>query len=197
MTTHRSEIFALSSEYIENAARMSPMAATGLGIAGYDHLLDDFSTAQGAKEAAHSREVLAKAKSIAPIDEIDRIAKEVLIERLESGLILHDSNERYIAYSPIVNPASHIRSIFTIMPTEGDEAISNITSRLNAVGTALESWKSTIEEMHAKGLGTARRQVTVIAEQLKVHGSGNYQSFAKEIDKDGKYPALHEAAKSA
>ena len=196
-SNHRSAIFALSSEYIDTAARMSPMAATGLGIPGFDHLLDDFSTAHAAKEAAFSRDVLAQAKALEPIDEIDRIAKEVLIERLESGLIVYDSNERFIAYSPIVNPASYIRSIFTIMPTQGDEAIANITSRLNAVGKALDSWESTIEEMHAKGLGTARRQVLVIAEQLKTHGTGNYQGFANEIDADGKYPALHEAAKNA
>ena len=200
MTTtsgHRSAIFALSDEYIDTAARMSPSAATSLGIPGYDHLLDDYSTAHAAKEAAYSRDVLARAKALEPIDEIDRIAKDVLIERLESVLIVHDSNERFIAYSPIVNPASNIRSIFTIMPTKGEEAIKNITSRLNAVGASLESWKSTIEEMHAKGLGTARRQVQVIAEQLKTHGTGNYQGFAKEIDPDGKYPELHEAAKNA
>jgi len=194
---HRSEIFALSDEYIDTAARMSPMAATSLGIPGYDHLLDDFSTAQGANEAAYARQVLAKAKALDPIDDIDRIAKEVLIERLESGLIVYESNERFIAYSPIVNPASYIRSIFTIMPTEGEAAIANITSRLNAVGAALDSWQSTIEEMHAKGLGTARRQVSVIAEQLETHGTGNYQGFAKEIDPAGKYPSLHEAAKNA
>jgi len=146
---HRSEIFALSDEYIDTAARMSPMAATSLGIPGHDHLLDDFSTAQGAKEAAYARQVLAKAKALDPIDDIDRIAKEVLIERLESGLIVYESNERFIAYSPIVNPASNIRSIFTIMPTQGDTAVANITSRLNAVGAALDSWQSTIEEMHA------------------------------------------------
>ncbi len=200
MTTssgHRSAIFALSDEYIDTSARMSPMAATALGIPGYDHLLDDFSTGHAAEEAAYVRSVLDKARALEPTDEVDRIAKEVLIERLESGLIIYESNERFIAYSPIVNPASNIRSIFTIMPTEGEEAIKNIAARLNAVGAALESWKSTIEEMHSKGLGTARRQVDVIADQLQTHGSGNYQSFAKDIDAEGKYPALHEAAKSA
>jgi uncharacterized protein (DUF885 family) len=197
MTTHRSEIFALSDEYIDKGARMSPMACTALGIPGYDHLLDDFSVASADKEAAYSQDVLTRAKAITPIDEIDRIAKEVLIERIEARLKVYSSKESFIAYSPIVNPASNIRSIFTIMKTDGEDGIKNVTSRLNAVGAALNSWKSTIEDMHKLGLGTARRQVLTISEQLKTHGNGGYTSFATELDKDGKHPELHAAAQSA
>jgi len=196
-TGHRSEIFALSDEYIEKGALMSPMACTALGIPGYDHLLDDFSIAAADKEAAFSKDVLARAKAITPIDDIDRIAKEVLIERIEAKLKIHASKESFIAYSPIVNPASNIRSIFTIMNTEGDEGIKNVTSRLNGVGAALDSWKSTIEAMHAEGLGTARRQVLTISEQLKTHGNGGYVSFAKSLDADGKHPELLAAAEKA
>lgn len=196
-TGHRSEIFALSDEYIDKGARMSPMSCTALGIPGYDHLLDDFSVEGANKDADFVQGILDRAKKIAPTDEIDRIAKEVLVERLEAKLKLHHSKESFIAYSPIVNPAANIRSIFTIMNTDGEDGIANVTSRLNAVGAALDSWKSTIQEMHSQGLGTARRQVLSIAEQLKTHGTGGYVSFATSLDPDGKYPKLHEAAKSA
>lgn len=173
------------------------MAATALGIPGYDHLLDDLSMATETKVADYRRSVLNRVKAMAPTDEIDRIAKEVLIERVESSLQLFDSQEAFITYGPIANPVSGIRSIFTLMSTEGDEAIANITSRLNAIGAALESWKSTLEEMQALGKGTARRQVLGVAEQLTVHGSGGYANMASSIDPDGKYPDLHLAAQSA
>jgi len=197
MTTHRSEIFAISDEYIDTLGRMSPMNATALGIPGYDHLLDDFSVASETKAANYRREVLARVKAMVPIDEIDRIAKEVLIERVEASLKLFDSKEAFITYGPIANPVAGIRSIFTLMNTEGDEAISNITSRLNAVGAALDSWKSTLEEMHAQGLGTSRRQVLGVADQLNTHGSGGYAGMARSIDPEGKYPELHLAAQNA
>ena len=166
MTTHRSQIFAISDEYIDTLGRMSPMNATALGISGYDHLLDDFSIAAETKAADYRRDVLSRVKAMAPIDEIDRIAKEVLIERVEASLNLFDSKEAFITYGPIANPASGIRSIFTIMNTEGAEAISNITSRLNAIGAALVSWQSTLEDMNALGKGTSRRQVLAVANQL-------------------------------
>ena len=197
MTNHRSEIFAISDEYIDALGRMSPSAATFLGIPGYDHLLDDFSVAAETKVADYRREVLARVKAMQPIDDIDRIAKEVLIERVEASLQLFDSKEAFITYGPIANPVSHIRSIFTLMNTEGDEAISNITSRLNAIGGALDSWKSTLEDMYALGKGTARRQVLGVASQLEVHGGGGYADMAKSIDPENKYQELHAAALNA
>ena len=197
MTTHRSEIFAISDEYIDTLGRMSPMNATALGIPGYDHLLDDLSVAAETKAADYRRDVLNRVNAMTPIDEIDRIAKEVLIERVEASLKLFDSKESFITYGPIANPVSGIRSIFTLMPTEGDEAISNITSRLNAIGDALDSWQSTLEDMNSLGKGTSRRQVLGVADQLTVHGSGGYADMAKSIDADGKYPELHAAALNA
>ena len=197
MTTYRSEIFAISDEYIDTLGRMSPIEATSLGIPGYDHLLDDFSIAAETKAADYRRDVLMRIKAMAPIDEIDRIAKEVLIERVEASLKLFDSKESFITYGPITNPAASIRSIFTLMNTEGPEAISNVTSRLNAIGAALDSWKSTIEEMNAFGKGTSRRQVLAVSDQLEVHGSGGYAEMARSIDSGDKYPDLHFAAQNA
>ena len=197
MTTHRSEIFAISDEYIDALGRMSPMSATALGIPGYDHLLDDLSIAAETKAADYRREVLARVNAMEPIDDIDRIAREVLIERIESSLKLFDSKEAFITYGPIANPVANIRSTFTLMSTEGDEAVANITARLLAMGSALDSWKSTIEDMQALGKGTARRQVLGVAQQLTVYGSGGYADMAHSIDPDKKYPDLHLAALSA
>jgi uncharacterized protein (DUF885 family) len=197
MTTHRSEIFAISDEYIDVLGRMFPMSATALGIPGYDHLLDDLSMPAQTKAADYRREVLARVNAMEPIDDIDRIAREVLIERIESSLKLFDSKEAFITYGPIDNPVAHIRSIFTLMSTKGDEAIANTTARLLAMGSALDSWKSTIEDMQALGKGTARRQVLGVAEQLTVYGTGGYSDMARSIDSENNYPDLHLAAQEA
>ena len=197
MTTHRSEIFAISDEYIDTLGRMSPMAATTLGIPGYDHLLDDFSIAAETKAADYRRDVLKRIKAMEPIDDIDRIAKEVLIERVEALLKLFDSKESITTYGALTNPGAAIRSVFSLMNTQGPEAIANVTSRLNAIGAALDSWKSTIEAMQALGKGTARRQVLVISEQLEIHGSDGYAEMARSIDPEGTYADLHLAAQNA
>ena len=197
MTNHRSEIFAISDEYISKFAALEPLTATQYGIPGYDHLINDFSVSGLAKVADYQREVLQRTRALTPVDEIDRIAQEVLIERLESKIQLFESKESIITYSAISNPAHDIRQAFSLMSTEGDEAIANFTARLHAVGGALESWKSALEEMAEQGLGTARRQVLSVADQLEAHGSGGYAAIARSIDASGEHPDLHLAAQSA
>ena len=162
-TSHRSEIFALSDEYVEKGAAFSPMECTSLGIPGFEDQLDDFSLAHANKSAAYARDVLNRAKAITPIDEIDRIAQAVLIERTESRLQLHDSREAYVAYGQISSPVASIRSVFSIMDLSTPEQVQKAGKRMAAIEGALKSWRDCIEEVHAEGHRTARRQVLAVA----------------------------------
>jgi len=197
MSNARSPIFELSARYVEESARFSPMSATSLGIEGSDHLLDDFSIAHETQLITYVREVIKQAESLTPIDEIDRIARDVLIDRLSSRVRLFESGESLYRFSPIVNPISAIRSIFTIMKIDSPEGISNVTSRLQAIDGVLESWKETITEMAARDKVVAKRQTTVVAEMARVHGDGGYAQMARELDPDNRYLELHAAALSA
>jgi uncharacterized protein (DUF885 family) len=84
--THRSPIFEISDVYIDQEAALSPMSCTYLGNGLNQDKLDDFSIAAAEVSANLTRETLKKLDSLEPIDEIDRIAKAVMKERLESGL---------------------------------------------------------------------------------------------------------------
>ena len=197
MTTHRSPIFELSEEYVLASAKFSPMGATALGIPGSDHLLDDFSIEHETEAVNYARDVVARANALTPIDDIDRIAKNVLVDRLQSRISLFESGESLYRFSPISNPISAIRSIFTIMKVDSPEGIANVTERLLAVEASVESWKSTLIAMANKGKVVAKRQTTVVAEQARVHGDGGYSQMAKEFDSEKKYPELHAAALNA
>jgi uncharacterized protein (DUF885 family) len=201
MTTHRSPIFALSDSYVEKSARLSPMGSTYLGITDLDDQLDDFSIAGRAVEADLTRETLAELAALEPIDEIDRVAKAVMQERLESSLLLHDSFESHIAFNVLTSPPADIRQVFEMMSQDSDKAFENIAKRLLAVDKAHKSWISTIDAVAKKGKTVAQRQVNGIAKQLEGYANGGYIEMAKSIDPDGKYPAIHsaaiEAAKSA
>jgi len=49
------DIYALCDALVDETAALSPVAATMLGIAGYDHLWDDFST-EGCEEQRRAAE---------------------------------------------------------------------------------------------------------------------------------------------
>jgi len=197
MTTHRSPIFALSDSYVEKSARLSPMASTYLGITDLNDQLDDFSIAGRAVEADLTRATLAELNKLEPIDEIDRVAKSVMQERLTSSLQLHDSFESHINFNVLTSPPADIRQVFEMMPKESATDFENIAKRLLAVDKAHLSWISTIDTMAKKGKTVAQRQIDGIAKQLESYANGGYAAMAKTFDPDGKYPAVHEAAKSA
>ena len=197
MTTHRSPIFALSDSYVEKSARLSPMASTYLGITDLNDQLDDFSIAGRAVEADLSRVTLAELNTLEPIDEIDRVAKSVMQERLTSSLQLHDSFESHISFNVLTSPPADIRQVFEMMPKESAADFDNIAKRLLAVDKAHLSWVSTIDTLAKKGKSVAQRQIDGIAKQLESYADGGYATMAKTFDPDGKYPAVHEAAKSA
>ena len=197
MTTHRSPIFALSDSYVEKSARLSPMSSTYLGLTELNDQLDDFSIAGRAVEADLTRATLAELDKLEPIDEIDRVAKSVMQERLTSSLQLHDSFESHISFNVLTSPPADIRQVFEMMPRESDEDFANIAKRLLAVEKAHLSWISTIDTLAQKGKTVAQRQIDGIAKQLEGYADGGYVGMATTFDPDGKYPAIHEAAKSA
>ena len=197
MTTHRSPIFALSDSYVEKSARLSPMASTYLGITDLNDQLDDFSIAGRAVEADLTRATLAELNALEPIDEIDRVAKSVMQERLTSSLQLHDSFESHISFNVLTSPPADIRQVFEMMPKESAADFDNIAKRLLAVDKAHLSWISTIDTLAKKGKTVAQRQIDGIAKQLESYADGGYAAMAKSFDRDGKYPAMHEAAKAA
>ena len=195
--TYRSEIFELSDIFIDEAAALSPISCTYLGKDVDQDKLDDLSIAGMAKMAQLTRETLAKLQALTPIDEIDRIAKTVMEERLNSSLELHDSLEEHVLWNVLTSPPSNIRSIFELMPRKSDKDFSNIAARLIAVENAHKQWISTIAGVAKSGKTTAQRQVLGVIEQLESYADGGYSQMCKNFDPDSKYPQMHSAAKSA
>ena len=195
--TYRSEIFELSDTYIDQSAAMSPMSCTYLGKDMNQDKLDDLSIAGMAKAATLTREVLKRLQALTPIDEIDRIAKTVMEERLSSSLALHDSQEEHVLWNVLTSPPSNIRSIFELMPKKSEKDFANIALRLIAVETAHKQWISTISEIAKSGKTTAQRQVRGVIEQLEGYANGGYSQMCKNFDPAGKYPAIHNAAQVA
>lgn len=195
--TYRSEIFELSDSYIDQSAAMSPMSCTYLGKDVDQDKLDDLSIAGMAKAATLTREVLKKLHGLTPIDEIDRIAKTVMEERLSSSLALHDSLEEHVLWNVLTSPPSNIRSIFELMPKKNEKDFANIALRLVAVETAHKQWISTISEVAKSGKTTAQRQVRGVIAQLESYANSGYSQMCKNFDPDGLYPAIHSAAQVA
>ena len=195
--TFRSPIFELADQHVEASALLSPMECTYLGNGINQDKWDDLSLEGSTQRAELSRSSLKKLMALTPIDEIDRIAQKVMQERLESSLLLHDSDEEHLVWSVLSSPVSNMRSIFELMPHGSAGEIANIAARLNGLGAAFDSWTTTLDAISTKGKTTSRRQVEGVIDQLDSQANGGYVAMAQRFDGDGKFPQLHEAALAA
>ena len=158
----------LANRYVDQWAALNPLGATYVGIAGHDHRLDDLSVEGFAAQAELTRATLAEVAQVEPGDERERVAKEAMVERLTLGLALYDAGEATSELNVIASPLHSVRRVFDLMPTEGEEAVANISARLGGVPAALEDLKRTLAEAADAGHVSARQQILEVAKQCDV-----------------------------
>src|SRR5271163_947931 len=110
----RSELFAFADAFIERSAALDPLTATDYGIDSYDDVLTDFSLAARQERTDFLRSSLTALVGISPTDDIDRIGKDVMTERLTTSLGLDESGESRRTFSVLSSPASRIRQAFDL-----------------------------------------------------------------------------------
>jgi uncharacterized protein (DUF885 family) len=174
-------IFGLSDRYIDKVAELSPCSATYLGIAGYDHLMTDFSP--GGHGARHDLDVstLAELDRLAPENDDDRLAAGVLRESLQAAIQAHGSGEHLRSIRIIAGDVESARSVFDLMPTDTADDWSTIAERLSHVPEAFAGMRATWSLGLERGVVTSKRQVLAQAAQLEFWaGSGADPAFFEQ-----------------
>ena len=129
-------ISTILDSFIEEGIKLSPISATMLGVPGFDNQLDDLSMVGNDKRAELTRKTLAALKAESPVNEYDRIARDVAVERLTSELNLSDTYEARILFNLISSPVTSIRQVFEMMKKDQPDTTDNVISRLNAIEKA-------------------------------------------------------------
>ncbi len=118
---------AIAEDYVAKLAVLSPTAATMIGIPGHDHELDDFSPVGHAARADLARETLAKIADTPDVDDVDRVTRAAMNERLGLDVELHDAGEDLGDLNNIASPLQSIRDIFDLMASRAHTG--NATTR--------------------------------------------------------------------
>ncbi|HEY5155237.1 MAG TPA: DUF885 family protein, partial [Acidimicrobiales bacterium] len=161
-------VFVLADRYIDEVAALDPIAATGMGISGYDDRLPDLSPDGIEARAAHERQTLVELAGIAPASRFEALAAAYQTERLGMSLALVDADEPLREINNLASPVQAVRDVFDLMSydTLGDWEIAQ--RRMAAVPTALRGLRATYEAGRTKGVVAARRQALAAAEQAAV-----------------------------
>lgn len=190
-------ISKILDNFMEEGIKLTPIGATMLGVPGFDDQLDDFSMAGQEKQIDLARKTLAAIQAEVPVNEYDRIARDVAVERLNSELKLSETLESNILFNLIASPVTRVRQVFEMMNKENPETVSNVIKRLNAIENAFAGWRSSLEFAADKGKVNSRRQVLATVGQLETFSKGAFSAVAKKFDSSGNNEQLLSAAKNA
>jgi uncharacterized protein (DUF885 family) len=193
---------AIAERFVDDYAALDPISATYLGLPGYDDVLTDLSPDGYAARADLTRRALADATAATPVDEREQIAKDAFLERLGLDVELDDARVPQSQVSVITSGLHEVRSVFDLMPTEGEEAWSNIGARLAAIPAALDGYRETLSRSADEGHVAAKRQLTSVAEQVRSWtgqegGENFFLGLVAKTDVDGMRGDLERQAQGA
>jgi uncharacterized protein (DUF885 family) len=160
----------IATTYIEQMAAHDPIDATAWGVAGYDDRLPDLSPSGLGARAELQRAALGALRSTPRPTVADRVAAQVMEERLRVSLEMYDSGDELRPLRVLNSPQDRVRRSFDLMRLDSEEDWTILSTRLHAVPEALSQLRTTLEEGLARGLVNATRQVLACALQCDAWG---------------------------
>ncbi len=152
-------IDAIADAYTARLAELDPLAATEMGIAGHDHQMTDLSPDGIAERVELDRRTLAELATAEPADDVDRVTRAAMTDRLRLGLELHEAGELLAQLNVIASPLQGLRDVLDLMPTATLDDWGNIASRLSRVPEAVAGYVESLRTGARRGLVPARLQV--------------------------------------
>ena len=160
-----SPVYELADRYVDRSAVLDPILATSRGVIGHDAEMTDYSPAAQATRATLDKEALAELSRLRPLTPPDRIAAEVMRERLQVAVDQYEAGERLRDLRIIGSPYQSIRQCFDLMAATTDEDWEVVATRMESVPQALRSFEAALREGADRGIVAARRQALSCAEQ--------------------------------
>ncbi len=189
-----SAIDAVAEAYTTRLAELDPIAATSMGLSGYDHLVTDLSPAGHEARAEADRAVLRELDGLEPVDDVDRVTLAAMRERVGLQLELHEAGEPLASLNNIASPVQELRDVFDIMPTGTVEAWENIAARLNGLPDAVAGYTASLAEAASRGNVAAIRQVRVAAEQARELADAQSSFFTTFVQGEAAAAVLDDSA---
>ncbi len=173
-----SQIYDIANDYVERYAALNPLSATSIGVPGYDDKMSDFSPQGAEANADLKRQTIAALNAATVEGERDRIARDAMLDDLQTDLDTHDAGEHFRSLRVLGSAFQGIRQVFDLMPRDKEEDWRNIAARLALVPQGMESYRQSLQEGVRQSKTSSRRQAAGCAEQAQVWmGAGGSPSF--------------------
>ncbi len=188
MNREPTELDALADSYTLELAALDPMAATYLGISGFDDQMTDMSPDGIAQRTQLTRETLAKLDSITPVDATDRVTLDAMRDRLGLDVEMFEAGEYHRDLNVIASPLQGIRDIFDLMSTKTEDDWATVAKRMAAVPEAVFGYLESLRWAAKQGMVAPALQVAEgvkQADELADPESSFFTTFTRGATVDG------------
>ncbi|MBM3933781.1 MAG: DUF885 domain-containing protein [SAR202 cluster bacterium] len=174
----KSPVYAVADAYVAKYAELDPVSATMLGIEGYNDRMTDYSQEGVEAQYMLTMSTLTQLSAAENKGERDRIAKELIRERLGVTAELHRAKEHFRGLNILTSPLQMVRMCFDLMPRKTRDEWSDIAQRSSLVPAGIESYRRLLHDGVQQNLTSARRQALSCAAQAEAWaGAGGKPSF--------------------
>ena len=177
-----SKIFEIADGFVDTLAELNPIAATYLGVPGYDHLMPDFSPEASDRANEAERDLLQRIQAEHPESVRERRCDETVQEEMTWSIDQYEAGLHYSGMNILHSPVQSLRQIFDLMPRSSSDDWENIAARMERIGDSLASYRVTLEQGIDRGLTTSKRQTSGCIEQIETWiGKGGADPFFNGI----------------
>ena len=160
------EVDQVAERYYDAIVEASPLLATDLGLDSRQDEYDDLSPAGIDADYRRAMKALDELDQTVPADDIDRVTRAAMRNRLGLEAETHDNGYDLLAINGIDTGLHSIRAVYDAMPTDTPGQWETITRRLRAVPEAIDGWLASQLASIDAGIRPARRQVRLLASQI-------------------------------
>ncbi len=180
-------IYDLAERYVEEMAALDPIAATRSGIAGHEARPTDYSPAGFEAIAELDRRMLAELNVLTPQDERDRIARDLMRERIGIRLERFNAGEHFRDLRIIASPFQAPREVFDVQPRTSLDEWQALAARLAAVPAMVEGYLRTVGTGFERRTPPARLQVVECIRQAetwsgRTTGQSAFERIVREFE---------------
>jgi uncharacterized protein (DUF885 family) len=157
----------VADDHLDAEIALDPLAATSLGVPGYETELTDYSPDGHRARHEVARATLRRLADAQPVDDVDRVTVAALRERLGVATELYDLGTDDHDLNVLASPLQNLRAVYDLMGKDTPDHWATIATRLTRTPEAVGRYVASLRRGLARGATPARRQVERCAEQAE------------------------------
>jgi uncharacterized protein (DUF885 family) len=162
-----SDVDRLAGDWLDTMLALQPEWHVSLGRPGREGEYADHSPDGHAAFADAARSARRSLDDVTPLDAVDRVTHAELVRTLDLALEEHAAGTWRHDLNVIASPAQGVRDVFDLMPRDGADDWSHVSTRLANLPGALAGYVASLQAGIDAADTPARRQVVEVAEQAR------------------------------